>query len=336
MNRVSALAISFLAVMALMIPCMGAVQYQVVDLGAPQGSESHATGINSKGQVSGYWYSTSLQAFVWQNGVMTNLGTGYGYGINYEGEVVGWENEGCIWRNGVPMYLGDIGTPHYTWGFAINNNSQAVGYAYLRSYVDNAFISQNGVMTDIGTLGGLESRAYGINNNGQVVGWANPTNSDSVRRAFVWQNNVMTDLGIGAAFGINDSGVIVGNSAPYAGYASIWQNNTRTDIVMPHGGTFVDINNSGQVVGYSYSSGSITERAFLWQNGVLTDLNSLIAADSGWLLEGANAINDNGYIVGSGVIDGQTRAYLLVPVPEPSSLAVMCVGLVPLIRRRRR
>ncbi len=47
----------------------------------------------------------------------------------------------------------------------------------------------------------------------------------------------------------------------------------------------------------------------------MTDLNSLIPAGSGWVLTRATAINDAGHIVGSGVIGGQVRAFLLTPDP---------------------
>jgi probable HAF family extracellular repeat protein len=47
---------------------------------------------------------------------------------------------------------------------------------------------------------------------------------------------------------------------------------------------------------------------------VMQDLNSLIPADSGWNLQEAKAINDNGYIVGVGFNkDGQQHAFLLIP-----------------------
>jgi hypothetical protein len=77
-----------------------------------------------------------------------------------------------------------------------------------------------------------------------------------------------------------------------------------------------DINSSGQVVG----GGS---RAFYYDatTGVV-DLNTLIDPDSGWVLWEARAINDLGQIVGAGDFNGQRHAYLLTPVPEPSTFAL--------------
>jgi probable HAF family extracellular repeat protein len=53
----------------------------------------------------------------------------------------------------------------------------------------------------------------------------------------------------------------------------------------------------------------------------MADLNSLIPAGSGWVLTGANAINNRGQIVGSGVLNGQTQAFLLTPATTTTPLA---------------
>jgi probable HAF family extracellular repeat protein len=62
-----------------------------------------------------------------------------------------------------------------------------------------------------------------------------------------------------------------------------------------------DINAAGQVVGTSYLDNvSFTANAFLYDNGVMTNLNSLIPANSGWVLKTAFAIDDAGVITGMG------------------------------------
>jgi probable HAF family extracellular repeat protein len=75
------------------------------------------------------------------------------------------------------------------------------------------------------------------------------------------------------------------------------------------------INNVGQVVGYAFFSNTDTH-AFVWSPSTgMLDLNNLIPANSGWLLQGAGAINDQGQIVGWGLLNGngQTEAFLLTP-----------------------
>ena len=89
------------------------------------------------------------------------------------------------------------------------------------------------------------------------------------------------------------------------------------------------INASGQVVGWKDG------HAFLWEDGAAYDLNGLIASDSGWTLTSAEGINDVGQIVGWGSHDGQTHAFLLTPIPEPGTLALVALGVVGLLMRRR-
>ncbi len=71
------------------------------------------------------------------------------------------------------------------------------------------------------------------------------------------------------------------------------------------------INASGQVVGSSRRSGPA--RAFVWSDGLMSDLNSLIPPDSGWVLRSAAAINDADQIVGWGLHNGADRGFLLTP-----------------------
>jgi probable HAF family extracellular repeat protein len=74
------------------------------------------------------------------------------------------------------------------------------------------------------------------------------------------------------------------------------------------------VNGQGVVVGEA--SNSANKRvAFVWQNGIMTDLNTLIPATSGWLLQDATGINDNGQIVGTGTIGGQMHGFLLTITP---------------------
>jgi probable HAF family extracellular repeat protein len=206
----------------------------------------------------------------------------------------------------VPAYLvTDLGvSPGFVASTAtdINNSGQVVGYEQAADYSNHAFIWQNGVMTDLGTLGGIDSMAFGINDLGQVVGvsYAVDANGNQLQHAFLWQNGVMTDLDPGAeyssAFGINNLGQIVGEGAvdDVNLHAMLWQNGTKIDLgTLPNesGSTATAINNVGQIVGTSGAT------PFLWQGGTMTALEN--AGDSSTI----NAINDTGVAVGAGTFD---------------------------------
>src|SRR5262249_12022527 len=152
------------------------------------------------------------------------------------------------------------------------------------------FIWQNGVMTQLPTLGGYNGNTYDVNNRGVVAGQAQTSTLDTTctgsvqeTKPVLWVNGQILELPTfagdldGNAVEINDHGQAVGSSGncPDFGtaHAVLWENGTVTDLGN-FGGTMnnvaTDINNRGQVVGSSDLPGDTTGHAFLWQNGVLT------------------------------------------------------------------
>jgi probable HAF family extracellular repeat protein len=88
-----------------------------------------------------------------------------------------------------------------------------------------------GGIVDLGTLVGKTSRAYGINNHGQVVGTS--ATASGAEHASLWQDGKMTDLGtLGGdrsfAYGINDCGQVVGEArtASDTSHAALWPGKT--------------------------------------------------------------------------------------------------------------
>jgi probable HAF family extracellular repeat protein len=94
------------------------------------------------------------------------------------------------------------------------------------------------------------------------------------------------------------------------------------------------INASGQVVGWSVKTTYGNQFAFLYSNGMLTDLNQLIDPTSGLYLSEARAINDSGQIVGYGQGPAGEIAFILTPVPEPATMALLALGGLAMLRRR--
>ena len=185
--------------------------------------------------------------------------------------------------------------------YDINEAGQVVGIAYTAGSGGHAFLWQNGVMTDLGTIGGTASEAQAINELGQIAGRSTLAPAPSTTyHAVLWENGLKTDLTPSGppsmSNGINDARQIVGNLSN--GLAFIWENNVLTTLPTLGGpGSFAfDINNAGQVVGTSYINQiGPFQHAFLWQNGVITDLGILPGDED----SGASAINNSGVIVGS-------------------------------------
>ncbi len=79
----------------------------------------------------------------------------------------------------------------------------------------------------------------------------------------------------------------------------------------------VAINSAGEIIGDAHfpsgKSGEHFSHPFLYQNGVLSDLNTLIPASSHWELQTVSGINNRGQIIGSGIHNGKTQTFLLTP-----------------------
>ncbi len=327
----------------------GTASYTVTDLGTLAGeSSSRAEAINESGQVVGYSGSTG---FLWQNGSMTDLGTlggsySYAYDINDSGQVVGESDypegpdgngptKAFLWQNGRMTDLGSLlGPPdEESHAYAINNSGQVVGESKVYhpdfGYPDHAFLYSNGVMKDLGILGPSDSPgysvAYSINGTGEVVGEADLEGFMGTHAFLSDNGSPMADLGTlngsnySVAYDINDSGQVVGESQ---GNSFLWQNGTMSPLgdIEP-----AAINNDGQVVGEMFvedpecppdsevCGGNV---ASIHENGQTKNLNDLIDSASGWTLDEATDINDEGQIVGTGTINDEYHAFLLTPDPN--------------------
>jgi probable HAF family extracellular repeat protein len=247
-------------------------------------------------------------AFVWKNGVMTDLGALPGNNnsaagsINSHGWITGQSQRSVIDPNvGIPEFravlwrdnqITDLGTlPGGTESLGIftNDDDQVVGFSdngipdafslfppFAATQI-HTFLWQKGTMQDIGTLGGPDAVPgidCGIAPPNQVIGasYTSSTPNDSTGiptlDPFLWNHGVMTDLGT--------LGGTIGNAQC--------------------------INRRGQIIGNSDLEGDATTHAFLWQNGVMSDLGTL-----GGDYSFAFWLNDAGEVAGEAALPDQSH-----------------------------
>lgn len=328
-------------------PCAAQVQYVVTDLGTLGGNYSYARGINDNGQIVGTAtisnISSDCHAFLYSNGTMSDIGAfqdfySFAVSINNNGQIAGYVSNPSppSWKYDMAFYyangsmtiigdpteyyrIGSYGSVHpcgindqgevainggnlYCDGIItklpvgvimrdgstdINNNGTVVLGPHFDMTGDynihyKMYIYSNGICADLGTLPGYSDYNFccpvAINDNDQVVGYVHDKQNSSYCHPFLYANGEMQEL------------------QRFGGVGAIPR----------------DINNNGQIVGsVQYGSG----RAFLYNNGAMQDLNSLVEPSSGWTLNSANAINSTGQIVGNGTNPaGKSRAFLLTPV----------------------
>lgn len=239
-------------------------------------------------------------AFKWQDGKTLDLGALPGAnssgipnqsasGIDERGVVIGSsetgeidpllgqpEYEAVMWKNGHIVRLGTLGG-HFSLAIDLVENGDVIGGAantvpdaWFGSGTEvHAFLWRNGVMHDLGTLGGPDSLATDINHRGQIAGFSltnsepNPTTGFPTTHAFLWEHGEMRDLG-------------------------------------SLGGTSVDagiLNDRGQMIGGSTLAGDVDQHAFLWDGGELNDLGTL-----GGTFSTATDLNEKGYITGGATL----------------------------------
>ena len=240
------------------------------------------------------------RGFWWENGTMHELSTlggnhGFATGVNSRGQIVGWAEtavhdptctgvqqlqfRAVMWepKKGTQQELPPLHGDSTSAATAINESGRAVGIsgdcdqAVGRFSALHAVLWDHGTVTEIPNLGGKTWHTpMFINERGDVVGFSNPPGpgdpqGDFIAHAFLWTK--------GSAKAID----------------------LKTLDDDPLAEAFA-INSRGQVVGISFG-GSFGPRAFIYEDGVLANLNDLADAAPDVLLS-AQAINDAGVITG--------------------------------------
>jgi probable HAF family extracellular repeat protein len=319
----------------------------VTDLGTfgtIQSAQAHD--INDAGQVVGTAHN---RAFLWENGVLTDLGTLGGNSsvasaINAAGQVVGGAStappstgHAVRWENGAITNL----TPGVASSASgINDAGQIIG---IFSANWTGFLWDNGVITDLGRLGNGGTTPTGINNSRQVVGSSTSTvvtPLGPMPHAFLWQGGVMTDLGVlpgqedSGASAINNLGQIVGSSGrmdpetyEVTSQSFLYENSVMTALPVPSSESYAgDINDAGVVVGTMRAGGGFSKwHAYIYADGVVTDLNSRLLPGSGLHILYAYGINSDGQIVGV-AYDARASYHAVLLTPVAPGTPVVSIG----------
>ena len=326
---------------------------------APGFNSIHVLALNNQGQVVGGMDSTNNEthAFVWDNGVLTDLGTLGGSkssatGINDAGDIVGTiltnsDRRAFLLHNGEVTDLGRIdgypklgaeGNTYYSPCIAINGLSQVVGHVAAGNENPRPFILNQGRTAYFGLLTSASIfYAEIINRRGQILGRATPTQGDTRMHSMRWQDGEMIDLSalngtLSTANGMNDRGTVVGVATiPTNGRqrAFIWENGSlrwlNTSNSVESSGLAID--NTGLVVGFARTP---KKRYFacLWKGDEMLDLSSLVSIESGWQLVSAEAVNDRGQIMARAANDKMEQRYFLIspwklPLPTPVQPALL-------------
>jgi len=266
--------------------------------------------------------------FVWQNGEMTALPTLGGNNaqadaVNNLGEVAGlaetatqdpscsppqvFDVEAVVWGpkpgqiRQLPPLPGDISA----WAVGINDHEQVIGvsgncvspnFNLYGLQPQHGVIWQNSVVTNLGGLGSTGAFPWAINSKGQVVGQSTPTGNAFVH-TFLWQKGIMTDLG-----------VLPGDVGSLA----------------------FGLNDGGEVVGGSCTTSRC--RAFLWTDGVMLDLNTLVKPGFTPLyLVFGNDINSQGEIAAFAFdqSNGEYHAAVAIPCDEEHADEEGCADEAP-------
>lgn len=260
------------------------------------GEQSIARDINRRGDIVGLSTLVDdqvVRAVLWSRDALEDLGTLPGgtqstaYSINDWGLVVGLsdttdgEVNTFLWHRAIGMIdLGPLslgGDSFNTQVYAINNRAQFVGDTTDADDNTRAFLWSDGVIVDLGTLGGSHSRARDINNRGVIVGAATDPN-DLELTAVRWRNGQIEALGS----------------------LGRWSEASA-------------INSWGTIVGCTDTA--VEPEAFIWRNGTMRSLHDLVPESSSWITSWAHDVNDRGQIVITATTDdGEHHGYLLTPV----------------------
>jgi len=357
--RFTAVTVALLAVATVPAAKGGPPQYQIYDIGVIDAGDSASQGFGVSNGGTGVGRSirsSGSQAFSWtlQGGIvgLPNLsGRNHAVADSAASQIVvgtaattlfGTSRLPVMWQNGAVSQLPL--PPGETLGDAnsVNASGVAVGSVDAGSFQRGAIYNGAGgaIITQTTATGCFFVTAFGINDSGRVVGQGiDPNNAArnvgiyyDIGQNMAFEVGALPGLNGALAFGVSNAGYIVGSSMlnQGSGLPFIWSDQGGM-VAIPlatgtNQGSARAVNSAGWAVGTDSSAFAIP---FLYDGINTYRLADLIPANSGWDLSmntssSADGISEDDVIVGTGVHNGETHAYAMVPVassPTPTPTA---------------
>lgn len=168
-------------------------------------------------------------------------------------------------------------------GYAVGISTELVdNIIYAR--VVGVNVSSPDTITDLNISGGAARQVWSINENKKIVGKTRLSNS-VIEKAYMYDISISSETDLG----------VLNTNFPFS--------------------EAFDINDSDQVVGVSQTTNQPrTLSGFIYENGEMKDLSKMIGCNTGWTIHEARSINNDGYITGTGLFNGESRAFMLRPL----------------------
>lgn len=343
--------------------------YDIFNIGVvdPGDIGSQGLGVSPGGVGVGRSQGVSNQAFSWTGSgglfalpSLPDRAFNVANGANDSGVVVGTASATFFganplpvrWSNGAVSQMDLPGS--FAFGRANDVNSAGVAVGSVGGGTDETAViwgtSGAPSLITTPTSGGATMRtAFRVNDSGWAVGQGIDPDNAARNVGFVFDSVTGTSFEVGAltgangaiAYGVSNAGHVVGSSMlnQGSGRPFVWtEAGGMVEIPLPAGtssGIARAVNSAGWVVGIASGQFAVP---FLYDGANTYALGDLIDPASGWDLltntsSGALGITEDGMIVGTGVFNGDIRAFAMVPAP--GGAALLAFAALAAARRRR-